>query len=149
MHDSKSQFKFHFTHDLKSKALKILTLLQKFTNSLKKSFFKHESAAIFAVNFTFFKSKIFKTTSKIINSLKKSFFRHKSATTFVVNFTLFKLKIFKTISKIDDDVIELIDDDDENSTVQFSHDCYDRYNDLLKDVLLSEEKKMPFFKDEK
>ena len=117
MHDSKFQFKFHFTHDLKSKASKILTFLQKITNFSKKSSFKHESTTIFVINFTFFKLKIFKTISKIINFSEKNFFRHKSATTFVVNLTLFKLKIFKTISKIDDDVIELINDDDENSTI--------------------------------
>ena len=149
MHDSELQFKSHLTHNLEPKVSKILTLFQKLTNFSKKSFFKHESAAILAVNFTFFKLKIFKTISKITNSLKKNFFKHESTATFAVNLTFFKLKIFKTISKIDDDVIELIDDDDESSTTQFSHDRYDRYNDLLKNVLLSKEEKMSLFKNEK
>ena len=149
MHDSKFQIKLHFTHDFESKTLKTLTLLQKITNFSKNFFFKHESTATFAVNFTFFKLKIFKTISKITNSSEKSFFKHKLIITFVVNFTFFKSKIFKTTSKIDDDVIELIDDDDENSTIQFSHDCYDRYDNLLKNILLSKEKKMFFFKNEK
>ena len=146
MHDSKSQFKSHFTHDLKSKASKILTLLQKLTNSSKKNFFKHKSTATFAANLTFFKLKIFKTISKITNFSKENFFKHESAATSADNRTLFKLKIFKIISKIDDDVIELIDDDDENSTIQFSHDRYDRYDDLLKNVLLSKKKKCLFLK---
>ena len=148
MHDSKSQFKFHLTHDFEPKASKTLTFFQKLTNPLKKSSFRHESTTTSAANLTFSKSKILKTTSKITNSSKKSSFRHEPTAISAANLTLFKSKIFKIIPKIDDDVIELIDDDDENSTAQFSHDRYDRYDDLLEDVLLSEEKKMSLFKDE-
>ena len=149
MHDSKFQFKFHFTHDFESKVSKTLTFFQKITNSLKKNFLKHESTATFAVNLTLFKLKIFKIISKITNFLKKNFFRYESTAIFVANLIFFKLKIFKIISKIDDDVIELIDDDNKNLIIQFSHDRYDHYDDLLKNVLLLKEKKMFLFKNEK
>ena len=69
MHDWDFQFKFHVTHNLESKASKVLLFLQKLTISSKQNSFKNTSAAIFAANFTFSHSKIFKTIRKINKNL--------------------------------------------------------------------------------
>ena len=69
-------------------------------------------------------SKILLFLQKLTISLKQSFFRNKSTITFIVNFIFFHLKIFKTIRKINKNVIDLIDNDNINTIIQFLHDRF-------------------------